>query len=123
MKYNDLLAPSIILAMGLLLTVIAPYLFTAGWVDFSQTGPIGDTIGGITSPITNLIGAALVFFALKAQIESNELTRKQFEQQKQLFYITEQINITRNDINDFNFVHSTKTSTIEKGITIKSVVC
>ena len=109
---------------GVLLTIISPFLFTRSWgiIDFRETGSIGDTIGGITGPITNLIGALLVFYALRAQIEANEIIRKQFEQQKidelerkKLFYITEQINIIRNDINEFSYVYSTTRNITENG--------
>jgi hypothetical protein len=47
-------------------------------VDFggseNNTGIIGDTIGGITSPVVGLISILLLYFALIKQIESNKLT-------------------------------------------------
>lgn len=85
---------------------------TRGWsgISFQDTGTIGDTIGGITAPLTSLIGSILVYFALKAQIDANKLIQDQFDQQKKdeierkkLSYITEQINIVRSDLNDFTF--------------------
>lgn len=56
------------LAIGILLMIINPWLLTRslGWVDFSKTGEIGDTVGGITAPIVNLMGAVLVYFAFTA---------------------------------------------------------
>ncbi|UOQ77871.1 hypothetical protein MUN84_04270 [Hymenobacter sp. 5516J-16] len=46
MKNKDLLFSMLALGAGILLTVFAPYMLTRfGTVDFSQTGPIGDTIG------------------------------------------------------------------------------
>ncbi|VTP95811.1 hypothetical protein [Sphingobacterium daejeonense] len=50
-------------------------------LDFTQTGNIGDTIGGITAPIIGLIGAILVFLALKAQTQANILVQQQIENQ------------------------------------------
>ncbi|GAB3849027.1 hypothetical protein GCM10028822_12800 [Hymenobacter terrigena] len=103
-----------LLSIGILCVITAPFVLTRsfGLFSFNETGPIGDTIGGITSPITSLIGSVLVFFALKAQIDANELVRQQFEQQqldeiqrKVLTHLTEQVNLIRNDINDFGFVH------------------
>jgi len=98
---------------GILLVVIAPYIFTRqlGIINFDDTGTIGDTIGGITAPITSLIGSILVFFALKAQIDANKLIQTQIEGQKaeelirkQVQYISEQISIVKEDINEFSFI-------------------
>lgn len=100
------------LIAGILLVLIAPYMFTRNWsgLSFTETGTIGDTIGGITAPITSLIGSVLVYFALRAQIDANKLIQEQFNQQREndleqrkLTYISEQINYIRNDINEFNF--------------------
>lgn len=41
------------------------------WANYKDTGAIGDTIGGLTSPIVNIVSAFLVFLALKAQIDAN----------------------------------------------------
>ena len=82
-------------------------------VDFSSTGQIGDTIGGITAPIVNLLGALLVFFALKAQVDANSLIQAQIESQRQdelkkknLQYFLEQFKTIREDINDFTYFKS-----------------
>ena len=53
-----------------------------GWTDYSSSGQIGDTIGGITAPIVNLISAFLVFLALKAQIDANNVIQKQIDDAK-----------------------------------------
>ena len=52
------------------------------WSDYSTSGQIGDTIGGITAPIVNLISAFLVFLALKAQIDANNVIQKQIDETK-----------------------------------------
>lgn len=74
------------IGIGIFLCVLAPFIATQkaiwGSFDFSQTGQIGDTIGGITAPIVNIIGAILVFYALKAQIDANRLIQDQFDEQK-----------------------------------------
>ncbi|MGV8946465.1 MAG: hypothetical protein ACOH1N_08555 [Lutibacter sp.] len=102
------------IVIGILLCIIFPLIATQKAIlesfNFSQTGQIGDTIGGITAPIVNIIGAILIFYALKAQIEANQLIQDQFDEQKteelnrkKLVYITEQINIIRADLNDFTY--------------------
>jgi len=111
---NSLKDAKWLIRIGIILCVIAPLIATqkAFWetLDFSQTGQIGDTIGGITAPIVNIIGAILVFYALKAQIDANRLIQDQFDEQKadeinrkKLLYITEQVNIIRADLIDFTY--------------------
>ncbi len=65
---------------GILLIIVSPWLFVQ-LREFKDTGEIGDTIGGITSPLVGLLGAILVYFALKEQIKANEMTRDQFSKQ------------------------------------------
>ncbi|MCA0237544.1 MAG: hypothetical protein LCH81_14290 [Bacteroidetes bacterium] len=57
----------ILLWVGIPLCILSPILFTQPWglIDFSNTGAIGDTIGGITAPFINILGAVLVFLALE----------------------------------------------------------
>lgn len=75
------------LIFGVILTIISPFIFTmdlSNCFSFSKTGDIGDTIGGITSPIVGLLGSVLVYYALKEQIKANKLINKQFKQQKRI---------------------------------------
>ncbi len=108
-----------LLGIGIVLCFFAPLILTqpaiAEIFDFTKTGSIGDTIGGITAPFINIIGSILVFFALKAQIDANKLIQNQFDEQKteelnrkKLLYITEQVNIIRLDINEFTFSYKEK---------------
>ena len=72
---------AIILAVGIGSILIAPWLFTAysSTFNFHETGQIGDTIGGTTAPIASLVGSILIYLALKAQIEANDLILKSNE--------------------------------------------
>lgn len=99
-----------LLLIGVLVILILPFVLTSPFIierfNFSQTGQIGDTIGGITAPFLNLIGAFLVFFALQAQVKANVLIQHQIDRDieekeskneeqnlNQLyFYLTENIN-------------------------------
>jgi hypothetical protein len=63
-----------IIVIPLLLTQRAVSLF-----DFTKTGEIGDTIGGITAPFIGIIGAILTFLAFYVQYKANEQQRTQFE--------------------------------------------
>lgn len=110
----------VVFIIGASLVAIAPFLFTRsfGFLDFSNTGAIGDTIGGITAPIANLLGSLLIFYALQAQIEANRIVQEQIQEQKEqesrgksLQYLLDQFKILREDINDFST--TTYTSNLE----------
>jgi hypothetical protein len=81
----------------LLIIAVLPPLLTIGAIfdffDFSDTGQIGDTIGGITAPFINGIAAILVFIAFKAQIKANEI----FKNQEKSRIIIDQISIIQED--------------------------
>ena len=56
------------------ITIIAPWLLTRDWsgIDFTETGQIGDTIGGLTAPFLNLLSVTLLYLTLKEQIKINK---------------------------------------------------
>ena len=59
----------------IIIILFFPYLFTYFSffnIDFSKTGNIGDTIGGILSPFIALAAAVLTFFAFWVQFKANE---------------------------------------------------
>lgn len=72
----------VISALILVFSFLAPALFVGKAItpklDFSETGPIGDTIGGIMNPFIALVGILLTFLAFYMQIKANQI-------QKQLF--------------------------------------
>lgn len=71
----------IIAGILLLFSSIAPILFTnssSRW-DFSDTGQIGDTIGGIMNPFIAIGGVIMTFLAFYMQIRANKLQREQFQ--------------------------------------------
>ena len=61
----------IILVVGIIATLMSPVLLTQdsclGIFDFTETGQIGDTIGGITAPIVGLVSIILLYITLKEQ--------------------------------------------------------
>ena len=67
---------TIILAIGVTLIAVPPLLFTGNLLlttqlDFSNTGQIGDTIGGLTAPFVGVFGAVLVYISFLKQVEAN----------------------------------------------------
>lgn len=96
-----------------------PYLFTLGGkesLDFTQTGQIGDTIGGTMSPFVAIIAAALTFLAFWVQYKANILQRNDIALERfenNLFQlISQQENIT----NSLTFSEGV-------GIDDKSAIC
>lgn len=66
----------------IIFSFFAPYLFTGessyDRYNFTQTGPIGDTIGGLMNPFIAIAGVIMTFLAFLMQVRANEIQRKQF---------------------------------------------
>ena|SRR5579859_7790244 len=65
----------IILFLPILLTRAA----TMAIFDFSHSGEIGDTIGGITAPFVGLVSAYLVYRAFIVQVDANKIQSRNNE--------------------------------------------
>lgn len=67
----------VVLVIGIMLMILGPIILIRPSFlpvfNFSQSGEIGDTIGGITAPIVNLLGALLVYYSFLAQQKANAL--------------------------------------------------
>lgn len=62
----------IIILIFILVIFALPMLFTLpGFIDFSETGQIGDTIGGTMGPFIAILAALLTFFAFWTQFDAN----------------------------------------------------
>ena len=62
----------------------APIIFTRTklfeCIDFSNTGEIGDTIGGTMTPIVSLVAVILTYLAFLKQVEANKIQTEQFNE-------------------------------------------
>ncbi|MGE0636130.1 MAG: putative phage abortive infection protein [Bacteroidia bacterium] len=70
--------------IGLLILCLLPYLLTReklSILDYTTTGQIGDTIGGIAGPVIALIAALLTFLAFWIQVQANKAQTSQFNKQ------------------------------------------
>jgi len=68
-----------------ILALIAPFTLTREgpkWFDFTTTGEIGDTIGGLTAPFIGILNALLLFVTLRRQEEQIKMQREETENQK-----------------------------------------
>lgn len=102
---KELLLPNFslkwILIIGGIIIFALPSIFVVynTGINFYYTGQIGDTIGGITAPFINLLGAVLVYFSFQAQLEANRKIQKQIDDQKfdgNFVYILNELNDTVN---------------------------
>ena len=71
----------IILLIGCILIIVLPTLITTFHIslgclntDFTNTGQIGDTIGGITAPIIGLVSIILLYITFREQRYTNRWT-------------------------------------------------
>jgi hypothetical protein len=99
MNFSKITTKQLLLILGLIILLVPPIFVMPSFLDFfdfSDKGEIGDTIGGLTSPFINAIGAILVFIAFKEQVKANDLIKEQ-----QYFqHIQEQINRLEDDFLD-----------------------
>lgn len=70
--------------------------------DFSKTGAIGDTLGGITAPFINGLAAILVYVAFRSQIKANEKLQEandRFEKMELNKIFLEELSSIKNEFN------------------------
>ena len=75
----------IIIVLGAVLACILPWALTSrSWfgISFHDTGPVGDTIGGIAGPVLNFAGLLVIYFSLREQLAANYLQREELDEQK-----------------------------------------
>lgn len=73
-------------SIGAVASLILVFLLTIktnfAFFDYTKTGEIGDTIGGISSPFIGIAAAVLTFLAFYMQFKANEMHSSQFMIQK-----------------------------------------
>lgn len=86
-----------------------PSWFTqSGKLDFSNTGQIGDTIGGIMGPFVAIAAAILTFLAFWVQYKANEQQRKDIALERFESNLFELIHIQQDITNNLIFVEEEK---------------
>lgn len=73
------------IVLGALLSLVLPWALTHfhSGISFADTGPIGDTIGGIAGPVLNFTGLLVVYFSLREQFLSNQIQIQHFAEEQQ----------------------------------------
>lgn len=77
-----------ILIVGLLSIIVLPILLTStkiSFINFNDTGQIGETINGISAPFIALLAAILTFLAFFIQYKANKIQIDQINEQKKQF--------------------------------------
>lgn len=75
---NIILSIEFLILVGIWVIIVISIPLTKIFSFFTETGPIGDTIGGTTAPFIGLLSAYLVYRAFQAQIRANQLAQDQF---------------------------------------------
>lgn len=85
-------------------SLFAPIIFTSFYsgIDFTKTGQIGDTIGGIMNPFIGISAVIVTGLAFYMQYQANDLVRKQFEVQKFENQFYEMLRIHQKNVEDFD---------------------
>jgi hypothetical protein len=69
---------------GFVFLLLMPYITTqfVSGLDFTDTGEIGNTIGGTTAPVIGTVSALLIYLSFRAQINANRIIQQQIDDQK-----------------------------------------
>lgn len=90
----------VIFILFVVIICFLPWVFTHSWfIDFSETGQIGDTIGGIMSPFIAIIAAWLTFLAFLVQYKANIEQREDIAKERFENYLFEMIHIQQDITN------------------------
>lgn len=69
-----------VIGVAFVVLVLSPFIFTREVLfdcfNFSETGAIGDTVGGLTSPVVGFISIILLYITLQEQIKINVRQKK-----------------------------------------------
>ncbi|MEQ9423539.1 MAG: hypothetical protein RJQ09_03910 [Cyclobacteriaceae bacterium] len=69
---DSLKSRALLIVYAVIVLTLPVILTSYSWYDFTETGQIGDTIGGITAPFIGLISAFLIYKAFEEQRKANE---------------------------------------------------
>lgn len=108
-----------IVLLVVVLAFIAPRLLTlpcAEWLDLTQTGEIGDTIGGTTAPFWGFLSIILLYLTLKEQQKFNE-EQKRFNEEQLFFNKTQQME------SDYDILMKLRDNISELSNNLSVVIC
>tara|TARA_R110002050_G_C8859225_1_gene507269 strand:+ start:101 stop:1171 length:1071 start_codon:yes stop_codon:yes gene_type:complete len=73
----------ILVFLLIIFSLFSPLIFTSFYsgFDFTETGQIGDTIGGVMNPFVAIAGVIVTYLAFKMQFNANQNLKKELEEQ------------------------------------------
>jgi hypothetical protein len=116
-KFRD---KSVLFIICIIIICLLPFILTRKpllGIDFSETGDIGSTIGGIMGPFIAIIASYLTFIAFWVQFKANKKQTEQFDTQakdvklerfENKFY--EMIKIQRDNVSEISINNGTVTN-------------
>lgn len=126
---NLLLFAFFIASLFLAVYAFTRHSFIKGF-DLRQTGQIGDTIGGISGPIINLLGAILVYLSFREQKKANDDQWKALNTEKDRFNDSDNYNQLialmddiQKSINSFHIIGKEIILGEMKGLKAFDVIC
>lgn len=102
-KKNIITVLVILSVICLIFSFLSPFLFTRNsvfGVDFSETGQIGDTIGGLMNPFISVSAVLVTGLAFYAQYKANEVFKRQIEFQKFENQFYEMLRLHKENVNE-----------------------
>lgn len=99
-QFRKFLLPVIV---GIVALLPLPYLLTHNqWfeIDFSKTGGVGDTIGGILTPFITIAATILTFFAFWIQFKANFQQREDIKKERFQNRFFEMLHLHKANVNE-----------------------
>ncbi len=104
------------LLVVIIICILPWVLAKHAWIDFSSTGEIGDTIGGIMGPFVAIAAAGLTFIAFWVQYKANIQQRHDIAIERFESNLFEMIHIQQEIINGLVIEYRNQYNNIEKKI-------
>ena len=104
------------LLVVIIICILPWVLAKHAWIDFSSTGEIGDTIGGIMGPFVAIAAAGLTFIAFWVQYKANIQQRHDIAIERFESNLFEMIHIQQEIINGLVIEYRNQYNNVEKKI-------
>lgn len=105
MNWKSLWPYIVILFLIGIVLMFVPYWITrpnTSGIDFSDTGQIGDTIGGITAPFIGFLGVVFTFLAFWIQYEANKDIKKDISKDRFETRFYELLRLHQHNVSDID---------------------
>jgi len=108
-KRNDWV-PIIILFVAITAFITPFIIYCIAQCNGTNSGIIGDTIGGSTAPLIGLLSSVLLYFSFSSQVSANRISREEAN----FKYFLDEFERTKELIDDFTYIQKTNSNTYSK---------